>query len=95
MAIPTLQLLSLPVTDQAPARASHVDVTWFETMRPGPTEGPVLESGDLDGRVDRLREKGVGIEGEVEDAPRGRYVTFDEDDGNGLVIRETAGPTTR
>ena len=95
MAISKLQLLSLPVADQARARDFDVDVTWFETMRPGSTKGTVLESDDVDGDVDRLREKGVAIEGEVVDAPWGRFVTFDDPDGNGLVLQETAAPTTR
>jgi catechol 2,3-dioxygenase-like lactoylglutathione lyase family enzyme len=64
-------------------------VTWFDTMPAGSLKGTVLESTSLESDVADLREKGVSI-GEVEDAPWGRFVTFDDPDGNGIVLQESA-----
>ena len=76
------------------AATSITLVTWFDSMAPGSTKGTVLESDDLDGDLVRLCGSGVEIPGEVETAPWGRYVTFDDPDGNGLVLQETAPPGT-
>lgn len=64
-------------------------VTWFESMLPGSVKGIVLESDDLGGEIERLRVLGVTI-GEPERAPWGTFVTFDDPDGNGIVLQETA-----
>jgi catechol 2,3-dioxygenase-like lactoylglutathione lyase family enzyme len=122
MGITSVQVFSLPVTDQDRSRAFYVDVlgfelladtemgpgmrwvqvrppggstsitlvTWFETMVPGSSKGTVLETDDLDGDVSRLRDLGVAIPGDVEEAPWGRFVTFDDPDGNGIVLQESA-----
>lgn len=78
------------------AATSITLVTWFDSMTPGGTKGTVLETDDLEGDLARLRGLGVEIPGDVEAAPWGRYVTFDDPDGNGLVLQETtslgAGP---
>ena len=66
-------------------------VTWFETMAAGTIKGTVLETDDLEADVARLRSLGVDIPGDIEAAPWGRYVTFDDPDGNGLVLQETTG----
>lgn len=66
-------------------------VTWFETMPPGSLKGLVLETDDLDGDVALLGSRGVTFQGGVQDAPWGRFVTFDDPDGNGIVLQETAG----
>ena len=71
------------------AATSITLVTWFDSMAPGSTKGTVLETDDLDGDVVRLRGLGVEIPGDVEAAPWGRSVTFDDPDGNGLVLQET------
>jgi catechol 2,3-dioxygenase-like lactoylglutathione lyase family enzyme len=63
-------------------------VTWFPTMPAGSLKGTVLESSALDDDVVLLRGRGVSI-GEIEDAPWGRFVTFDDPDGNGIVLQET------
>jgi predicted enzyme related to lactoylglutathione lyase len=73
------------------ASTSITLVTWFDTMAPGTTKGTVLETDDLEGDVARLRRLGVEIPGDVENAPWGRYVTFDDPDGNGLVLQESTG----
>src|SRR5690349_17059511 len=64
-------------------------VTWFETMPPGSVKGIVLETADLEGEIAVLRERGVAIEGSIQEAPYGRFVTFDDPDGNGLVLQST------
>jgi len=64
-------------------------VTWFETMPAGSTKGTVLESDDLEADISRLRAAGVVIEGEIAEAPWGRFVTFDDPDGNGLILQSS------
>lgn len=65
-------------------------MTWFDTMPPGSLKGLVLESDDLDGDVARLRSHGVSPS-EVQQAPWGRFVTFDDPDGNGIILQTTGG----
>jgi catechol 2,3-dioxygenase-like lactoylglutathione lyase family enzyme len=122
MAITSVQLFSLPVSDQDRARDFYVDVlgfdlvrespmgpeqrwvqvappgaatsitlvTWFPTMPAGAVKGTVLETDDLDGDVAGLVAKGVTIEGGIQQEPWGRFATFDDPDGNGIVLQETA-----
>lgn len=72
------------------AQTSITLVTWFPTMPAGSTKGTVLESDDLDADVAALTAKGLTIEGGIQSQPWGRYVTFDDPDGNGIVLQETA-----
>jgi catechol 2,3-dioxygenase-like lactoylglutathione lyase family enzyme len=65
-------------------------VTWFPTMPAGSTKGTVLETDDLDGDVAVLEGRGVRIEGDIQEMPWGRFVTFDDPDGNGIVLQATA-----
>ena len=65
-------------------------VTWFPTIPAGSVKGTVLETGDLDGDVTALRSRGVVIDAGIQEAPWGRFVTFDDPDGNGLVLQATA-----
>ena len=39
-----------------------------------------------------LRSRGVVIDAGIQEAPWGRFVTFDDPDGNGLVLQATATP---
>jgi catechol 2,3-dioxygenase-like lactoylglutathione lyase family enzyme len=71
------------------AATSITLVTWFETMPPGSLRGLVLETDDLDGDVAALSQRGLTIEGGVQAAPWGRYVTFEDPDGNGIVLQAT------
>jgi catechol 2,3-dioxygenase-like lactoylglutathione lyase family enzyme len=64
-------------------------VTWFPTMPPGSLKGLVLETDDLDSDLARLTGLGVPVEG-VQDAPWGRFVTFHDPDGNGIVLQASA-----
>jgi catechol 2,3-dioxygenase-like lactoylglutathione lyase family enzyme len=74
------------------SQASITLVTWFPTMPPGSVKGTVLETDDLEGDVTALRARGVSIDGGIQEAPWGRFVAFDDPDGNGLVLQATAGP---
>ena len=71
------------------AATSLTLVTWFETMPAGSLKGLVLETDDLDGDVAALSARGVKIEGGIQEEPWGRYVTFDDPDGNGIVLQAT------
>lgn len=53
-------------------------------------KGTVLETDDLDGDVAALTAGGVRIEGGIQEQPWGRFVTFDDPDGNGIVLQETS-----
>ena len=64
-------------------------VTWFETMPAGSYKGVVLETDDLDGDVERLRGHGLEFPDGIQQQPWGRYVTFADPDGNGLVLQAT------
>jgi catechol 2,3-dioxygenase-like lactoylglutathione lyase family enzyme len=66
-------------------------VTWFETMTPGSSQGTVIESDSLDDDVVQLVDRGVEVEGDIQNAPWGRFVTFHDPDGNGLILQETTG----
>jgi catechol 2,3-dioxygenase-like lactoylglutathione lyase family enzyme len=65
-------------------------VTWFPSMPAGSLKGIVLETDDLEGDVAALEAKGVAIDGTIQDAPWGRFVTLDDPDGNGIVLQATA-----
>ncbi len=64
-------------------------VTWFPSMPPGSLKGIVLETDDLDGDVAALRAKGVSLDG-IHEQPWRRFVSFDDPDGNGIVLQATA-----
>lgn len=67
-------------------------VTWFPTMPAGSLSGLVLETDDLDGDVAALTARGVGIDGGIREQPWGRFVTFEDPDGNGIVLQASAPP---
>lgn len=64
-------------------------VTWFPTMEPGSLKGIVLETDDLEGDVDRLTQAGVVFDTPIEEQPWGRFTTFGDPDGNGIVLQHT------
>jgi catechol 2,3-dioxygenase-like lactoylglutathione lyase family enzyme len=63
-------------------------VTWFETMQPGSLRGTVLNTKDIGAAHAALRARGVAID-EIEQAPWGRYATFEDVDGNGFVLQQS------
>ena len=72
------------------AKTSVTLVTWFPEMPPGSSKGLVLETDDLDGDVAALTQRGLTIEGGIQEQPWGRFVTFDDPDGNGIVLQATS-----
>jgi catechol 2,3-dioxygenase-like lactoylglutathione lyase family enzyme len=72
------------------AETSITLVTWFASMPAGSTKGIVVESDDLEADVARLRSRGLGTDLDIQQAPWGRFVTFDDPDGNGIVLQATA-----
>lgn len=64
-------------------------VTWFEQMPPGSLRGMVLQTKDIEAAHAELRKRGVAID-EIETAPWGRYATFEDVDGNGFVLQQSA-----
>jgi catechol 2,3-dioxygenase-like lactoylglutathione lyase family enzyme len=69
-------------------------VTWFPTMPAGSLKGLVLETDDLEVDVARLAGHGVHPSNGIEEAPWGRFVQFDDPDGNGLILQATAPDAT-
>jgi predicted enzyme related to lactoylglutathione lyase len=65
-------------------------VTWFPTMPAGSTKGIVLETDDLDADAAALEAKGVVFANGIEEQPWGRFVQFDDPDGNGIIVQATA-----
>jgi uncharacterized glyoxalase superfamily protein PhnB len=65
-------------------------VTWFETMPAGSQRGTVLGCTDIEQTSAELRERGVTFnEDAIEEAPWGRYLTFDDPDGNSWVLQQS------
>jgi catechol 2,3-dioxygenase-like lactoylglutathione lyase family enzyme len=71
------------------ASTSLTLVTWFPNMKPGGIGGIVLETDDIDATVSDAQKRGLEM-GPMQEAPWGRFVTFDDPDGNGFVIQQTA-----
>lgn len=74
------------------AETSLTLVTWFEDMPPGSAQGIVLETDDIEADVAALRERGVRFDGDIEEFPWGRSVTFADPDGNGLILQSAPSP---
>src|SRR5438270_5281104 len=62
-------------------------VTWFDSMTAGSYRGLVLETDDLDADVERLRSHGLELPDGIQQQPWGRFVTFTDPDGNGIVLQ--------
>jgi catechol 2,3-dioxygenase-like lactoylglutathione lyase family enzyme len=69
------------------SEASLTLVTWFESMPAGSLKGLVLETSDMEGTIAEFASRGFIIEGDIDEQPWGRFVTFDDPDGNGIVLR--------
>ena len=70
--------------------ASATLVTWFESMPPGSVRGIVIETDDLEAAREALRDSGVRVDDQISEAPWGRWVSFDDPDGNGFVLQASA-----
>ena len=71
------------------AQTSFTLVTWFDSMKPGSLAGIVLETGDVVAEVARLRARGLAIS-DLQEQPWGTFATFEDPDGNGFVLQQTA-----
>jgi catechol 2,3-dioxygenase-like lactoylglutathione lyase family enzyme len=77
------------------SEASLALVTWFPSMPAGSLKGLVLEVQDLEATIAEIAAKGFVIDGDIDEQPWGRFVSFDDADGNGIIFREPprADPT--
>lgn len=66
-------------------------VTWFDAMPPGSLQGLLFNTDDLDAAHARLGANGVGPS-DIKSAPWGRYLTFQDADGNGYVLQQDPAP---
>lgn len=65
-------------------------VTWFDTMPAGSLKGAVLGCDALEKTLADLEARGVSFhEEEVQEAPWGRWKTFDDPDGNSWVLQQS------
>ncbi len=73
------------------ASTSVTLVTWFGTMPAGSLRGAVLACDDLENTLAELTARGVEFaEDEIQQAPWGRWKTFEDPDGNGWVLQQDA-----
>jgi len=64
-------------------------VTWFDTMPAGSLKGLVLGCDDLEMTLAELAARGVTfVEDDIQEAPWGRWKTFDDPDGNSWVLQQ-------
>jgi predicted enzyme related to lactoylglutathione lyase len=68
--------------------ASITLVTWFPSMPAGSLKGLVLETQDLEATVAEVASRGFVIDGRIDEQPWGRFLAFDDPDGNGIILRE-------
>jgi predicted enzyme related to lactoylglutathione lyase len=73
------------------AQTSITLVTWFPSMAPGSMKGLLFNSDDLESDIDRIRAAGAEVS-EVQEEAWGRYVTMDDPDGNGIIVRGALKP---
>lgn len=73
------------------AQTSITLVTWFPSMVPGSLKGLLFNTDNLEDDIVRFRAAGVEVSGVQEEA-WGRYVTLDDPDGNGIIVRGTLEP---
>ncbi len=71
--------------------ASITLVTWFPTMPAGSLKGLVLETPDMETTIAEIAAMGYVIDCDIDEQPWGRFVMFDDPDGNGIVLREPPG----
>ena len=64
-------------------------VNWFDTMPAGSLRGTVLGCDDLEKTLADLAARGVTFHEEtIEEAPWGRWKTFDDPDGNSWIVQQ-------
>ena len=73
----------------AGAQTSITLVTWFDAMPPGSVQGLVIDTDDISAAHEALKSRGLAI-GDIQSAPWGRFATFSDPDGNGIVLQQAA-----
>ena len=75
---------------QPPGSRTRVTlVTWFDTMPAGSLRGTVLGCDDLEQTLGELAARGVTFHEEtIQEAPWGRWKTFDDPDGNSWIVQQ-------
>jgi predicted enzyme related to lactoylglutathione lyase len=72
------------------SEASITLVTWFPSMPAGSLKGLVFDTDDMEVTIAQIAAKGFTIEAEIDSQPWGRFVSFDDPDGNGIILRQPA-----
>jgi catechol 2,3-dioxygenase-like lactoylglutathione lyase family enzyme len=62
-------------------------VTWFTKGPAGTLQGMVLKTDDIQADVAELKAKGIDVQ-PIDDTPWGKFASFYDPDGNGLILRE-------
>ena len=65
-------------------------VPWFPSMPPGSLQGLALGVEDVAAAPANLSQRGGVLDGPPQDAPWGRFATFKDPDGNGLILQDAA-----
>ena len=71
------------------AQTSISLVTWFEQMPPGSVQGVVIDTDDIKTAHADLKSKGLTL-ADIESAPWGQFALFNDPDGNGWVLQQSA-----
>lgn len=66
-------------------------VTWFPSMPAGSLKGLVFDVDDLEQTIADLASRGFSIDAQIDPQPWGSFVTFDDPDGNGIILRQPVG----
>jgi len=71
-----------------PGQATSISlVNWFPKSPAGTLQGLVLKTDDIKKEVDGLKSKGVDVQ-PIDDTPWGKFASFNDPDGNGLILRQ-------
>lgn len=71
-----------------PGQATSITlVTWLTKITPGSSQGLVIRTNDIEKEVEELRAKGVTID-KIDPTPWGKFASFYDPDGNGMVLRQ-------
>jgi predicted enzyme related to lactoylglutathione lyase len=64
-------------------------VNWFSKSPAGTMQGLVLASDDIEAEVAEIKAKGIDVQ-PIDNTPWGRFASFNDPDGNGLILRGEA-----
>src|ERR1700712_2059996 len=64
--------------------------TWLESYAPGSLRGIFIDVADIDAQRAEMEGRGIAFEGEIQDTPSGRFLSFADPDGNRLDLHEPA-----